>query len=192
MWWDAMSTINWTMRTIQGGWSLVELLAVMAIAAILSSLALPALRSMYHPLQVRNTAHEFAAWLAMARSEAIMRRNGRVVMCIASSDQGCDPIGDWRKGWLMFHDLNGNAQLDAQDTVIRYSIGLSEGLHAKGNTSVTRYVAYVPSGRALLVSGGLQMGTWSFCHEYNDTTGWQVVLNATGRARMARWTPDDC
>lgn len=187
-----MSTLSRTTQTLEGGWSLVELLTVMAVTVVLSSLALPSLRSMYHPLQVRNTAHEFASWLAAARSEAIMRRNGRVVMCIASSDQGCDSLGDWRKGWLMFHDINGNAQLDTSDTVIRYSTGLPGGLHARGNTPVARYVAYMPSGRTLLVSGGLQMGTWSFCHENSETAGWQVVLNAAGRTRMTRWTPDAC
>lgn len=164
----------------------------MSILLILSSLALPSFRAMRHQMQVRNTTHEFASWLALARSEAIMRRTGRVVMCVASSDKACDQQGDWRKGWLLFHDLNGNARLDAEDTVIRYSPGLPLGLRATGNTPVARYVAYVPSGRTLLVSGGLQMGTWSFCHEHSQTVGRQLVLNAAGRVRMAHWTPDSC
>lgn len=150
------------------------------------------LYTMFYPLQVRNTAHEFASWMAMARSEAIKRRRGRVVLCVANSITACDDQGDWHNGWLLFHDMNENAQLDAEDTVIRYQSKLSDGLIVRGNTHVASYVAYVSSGRTLLVSGGLQVGTLSVCHQQVLTAGWQVILSATGRVRLARWKPDQC
>lgn len=180
------------MHRVQRGWSLIELLTVLTIAVVLSLAAVPSLYAMFYPLQVRNTAHEFASWMAMARSEAIKRRRGRVVMCVASSIDSCDEQGGWQKGWLLFHDMNGNAQLDLEDTVIRYQSKLSDGLIIRGNTHVANYVAYVSSGRTLLVSGGLQVGTLSLCHQRSETSGWQVILSATGRVRLARWTPDPC
>ncbi|MDZ4187886.1 MAG: GspH/FimT family pseudopilin [Hydrogenophaga sp.] len=180
------------MPYIQRGWSLVELLTVLTIASVLSLAAVPALRAMFFPLQVRNTAEEFSSWMSMARSEAIKRRHGRVVVCVASSIDACDAQGDWQKGWLLFHDVNGNSELDLEDTVIRYQSKLPEGLIIRGNTHVASYISYVSSGRTLLVSGGLQVGTLSFCHQKSVTAGRQLVLSATGRVRLVRWTPDIC
>ena len=180
------------MLTVQRGWSLVELLVVMAVAVAVSLMVVPSFHAMFHRLQVRTAVDEWVSWMAMARSEAIKRRHGRVVICIASSQVRCDEQGDWQNGWLMFHDLNGNARLDAEDTVIRYGAARTPRLRAWGNTHVRRYVSYVSSGRTLLVSGALQVGTWSFCHRDSATVGWQVVLSATGRARVAPWEPVGC
>lgn len=173
----------------QRGWSLVELLTVLAVSAILVMVAVPSLSAAFYELQVRSAAHEFAAWMTLARSEAIKRRQGRVVMCAASSTSAtCATGGGWRNGWLLFHDVNGNAQLDGGELVMRSQSGLSQQLLIRGNSHVANYVSYVPSGQTLLVSGAIQVGTFSFCHP-RGIQGWQVVLSATGRVRMAKWLP---
>ena len=112
----------------QRGWSLVELLTVLAVSAILVMVAVPSLSAAFYELQVRSAAHEFAAWMTLARSEAIKRRQGRVVMCAASSSATCATGGGWRNGWLLFHDVNGNAQLDGGELVMRSQSGLSQQL----------------------------------------------------------------
>ncbi len=66
--------------------------------------------------------------------------------------------------------------------------GFSPQLLIRGNSHVANYVSYVPSGQTLLVSGAIQVGTFSFCHP-RGIQGWQVVLSATGRVRMAKWLP---
>ena len=57
----------------QRGWSLVELLTVLAVSAILVTVAVPSLSAAFYELLVRSAAHEFAAWMTLARSEAIKR-----------------------------------------------------------------------------------------------------------------------
>ena len=89
----------------QRGWSLVELLTVLAVSTILAMVAVPSLSAAFYELQVRSAAHEFAAWMTLARSEAIKRRQGRVVVvvCAASSTSAtCAIGGGWRNGWLLF------------------------------------------------------------------------------------------
>jgi type IV fimbrial biogenesis protein FimT len=172
----------------QRGWSLVELLTVLAVSAILITVAVPSLGSVFYELQVRSAAHEFAAWMTQARSEAIKRRQGRVVVCATSSGTTCTASGGWLNGWLLFHDVNGNAQLDGEELIMRHQNGFSQQLLIRGNSHVAHYVSYAPSGQTLLVSGAIQVGTFSFCHE-KGTQGWQVVLSATGRIRIAKWSP---
>lgn len=180
------------MGRFQAGWSLSELMAVLAVSALLTLAVIPSLQAVRHQLQVDQTTQEFVSWMAMARSESIKRRRGRVVMCVAQSAAACHARGDWSQGWLMFHDLNGNARVDPGDVVIRYQAGLAPGLSVTGNVQVARYLSYAPSGRALLVSGGFQAGTITFCQLKSDTRGWQVVLSGVGRARMVRSPPGAC
>jgi type IV fimbrial biogenesis protein FimT len=180
------------MRTDGRGWSLVELLTVLSVAVVLALAAAPSLDALRYQLQVRLAVDEFASWMAMARSEAIKRRQGRVVMCPAASSAACKQLGGWGQGWLMFHDLNGNAILDAEDTVIRYQGADGRGLIVTGNTHVVRYISYTPAGRTLLVSGGLQVGTITFCHPESRAPGWRLILSATGRVRLARSTSVVC
>lgn len=174
------------------GWTLTELLVALALAVFLALAAAPSLSAWRAALQVRLAVDEFASWMAMARSEAIKRRRGRVVLCVAPSPTACQPLGGWRQGWLMFHDVNGNAQMDVEDTLIRYQPGGDGGLKITGNTHVARYIAYTPSGRTLLVSGALQVGTITFCHPDSGAPGRQLVLSATGRVRLARSTSASC
>jgi type IV fimbrial biogenesis protein FimT len=180
------------MSNNQRGWTLLELMTVLAVVAVLITVALPPLQIMAQRLRIGNAAQEFASWTSMARSEAIKRRRGRVVLCVASTPLACNTQGDWQQGWLMFHDVNNNAQLDPEDTVIRYQSALSSGLVIRGNNHVSRYISYTAVGRTFLISGALQLGTVTICHEGGDVAGWQAVLSATGRVRLVRWVPDVC
>jgi type IV fimbrial biogenesis protein FimT len=56
---------------------------------------------------------------------------------------------------------------------------------ATGNTTVGRYVSFGASGRSLLLNGGFQAGTITFCESgANAKEGWLLVVNAVGHARL--------
>lgn len=79
------------MRT-QRGFSLIELMVVVSIAAIMLGLGIPATREFMATQRVKSTAFDFAAALLLARSEAV-KRNAAVTL--AQTD------GDWGKGWTV-------------------------------------------------------------------------------------------
>ena len=64
----------------QSGFTLTELLAVIAIASILAALAAPSFRDMVRDNRVTAATNTFIAHLALARSEAITRRT-TVALC---------------------------------------------------------------------------------------------------------------
>jgi len=65
-----------------GGFTLVELLIAIAIAAILMAIAVPSFRTMSRNMAVRGAADEFVAGVQFARSEAI-RTNQTISLTLA-------------------------------------------------------------------------------------------------------------
>lgn len=78
--------------TQQRGFSLIELMFVMVIAAVLLGIAVPSFREFTAGQRVKNTAFDFAADLLLARSEAV-KRNASVTLT---------PTGAaWADGWTV-------------------------------------------------------------------------------------------
>ena len=75
-----------------GGFTLLELLVVIAVAGILASLALPSFREYMGMQRIRAAAFDVSAAILAARSEAI-KRNASVTMVQAG--------GDWKNGWTI-------------------------------------------------------------------------------------------
>jgi type IV fimbrial biogenesis protein FimT len=78
---------------IESGFTLPELLIVMAVAGILAAIAVPSFRSLTESQQIKNASFELFSNLSLARSEAI-KRNADVT--IAPFD-----AGDWGQGWTI-------------------------------------------------------------------------------------------
>jgi type IV fimbrial biogenesis protein FimT len=72
------------------GFTLIELMTVVAITAILSAMAAPAFKSLVAGQRARSTTTELYAALVLARSEAL-KRNTQVTL---------QPLtGGWQAGW---------------------------------------------------------------------------------------------
>jgi type IV fimbrial biogenesis protein FimT len=86
-----------------GGFSLIELLVAMAIAAILISLALPSFNDAIGRNRIVAQVNEFIAATNLARTEAI-RRNAAAGVCASSDGSTCG--GAWANGWIVWVDGN--------------------------------------------------------------------------------------
>lgn len=77
-------------RSTQRGFTLVEMIAVMAVLLVLGAMVFPSIRLMRVNMTVTGTTNDLVAALNLARSEAVKR--GRPVAVLANG-------GDWSAGW---------------------------------------------------------------------------------------------
>lgn len=165
------------------GFTFVECLAVLAVAGVLASVAVPSFGSLLRSTRLSAAGSELLAGLLLTRSEAIKRRV-RVVMCKSADGQSCAASGGWHQGWIVFADANGNGQRSVSEPLLHVQPALAGPLRLTGTGSVAKYVSYAPNGATKLLGGGFQAGTLTLCNASHEPgTGRQVVINATGRPR---------
>jgi type IV fimbrial biogenesis protein FimT len=169
-------------RRGQSGFTLMELIVTLAIAAIVVTLGVPSFREMLRENRLATQTNEFLAALSLARSEAI-KRGVRVSLCKSDDGANCTSDGGYQQGWMVFADPNDNATVDPGEPVLRVYAALPAGMLLTGNSTVQSYVSYVASGVSRLITGGFQAGTLTLCVQPEARL---IVINSMGRARVAK------
>ena len=170
------------------GFTLIELMASVAIAAVLAAAGLPSYRHWLGQYRLNNQAEFLAGAANAARSEAI-RRNLRVTLCKSRDAMSCDEDARWEQGWIMFVDRNQNGDLDEGEPLLRVEGPAQAPISVHGNAPVASYISFTALGHARMLSGALQMGTLQLCSPGYEAV--KVVLANGGRARIEH-TRDRC
>lgn len=98
----------------QSGFTLLELMTTIAIAALIMGFAVPAMTAYIRNARMTSAANDIVAAIQTARTEAIKRRRA-VTLCTASdldATPACNTAATGMVGWIMFVDNNRNGQWD--------------------------------------------------------------------------------
>lgn len=166
-------------RKRQRGFTLIEMMITISIAAILLSLAVPSFSAMQRRSQINTQTNALVSGLALARSEA-SKRGQRVSMC-ARNGTLCTASTDWSNGWLAFLDLNGNGNLDAGEDLLQASPTTNQGVTL---TSTQNAITYQVSGENLTQTSITI--TKSGCGSGEKRV---ITVEVTGRTSLAK---SDC
>jgi len=162
------------------GFTLVELIITLSIAAILAAIAAPSFASIIQNNRMATQYNELLASLTLARSEAI-KRGQRVSVCQSSTGNSCGGSAtNWHAGWLVFVDTDSDDNRDVGEEILRVNASLSGGNTLAFGTTRTR-VAYASDGLAV----GNSNGTFTLCDARGDASSRGLLVSTTGRARHA-------
>src|SRR5215472_18469097 len=81
------------------GLSLVEVMAALAMFALILHFGVPAYADMIAARKLANHAEYLAETLNLARSEAV-KRGMRVNLCKSRDRKHCDDTATWEAGWI--------------------------------------------------------------------------------------------
>lgn len=146
------------------GFTLIELVIIIAILAIMASIAAPSFTAMLATMNVRSAGFDLVSDLTMARSEAVKRNRSISVLPVSE---------DWVNGWVI--DDNGTALMSRNALPASLTILAPE-----------EGITFLPSGR---VSGMAASGSWALQSSTPGATARCVVITPTGSARAK---PGEC
>jgi type IV fimbrial biogenesis protein FimT len=158
------------------GFTLIELMVTVAIAAILALLAAPSFNDAILRHKLTGYANNFVAAAQLARSEAI-KRNAIVRICRSADGASCATSGTWQQGWIVFHDANNDGAVSSGETVIRVQQALSPEYHFSGDTYSVPFQA---------TGGTSSLATLTLCRATPSAGNQErtVKLSATGRTSV--------
>lgn len=164
-------------RVAARGFTLTELLIVVAIAGVLAVIGAPAMGGLLARSRGASAEASIATALRQARTAAIMR-NHRVVACPSANGLACDDTSDWQNGWLIADDADHDGQPDKGKSVIAVFPAISSGARITSSTG-RKLVAFHPNG-----SAAGSNASFTICNTRSGY-GEAVVVSNAGRVRTA-------
>jgi type IV fimbrial biogenesis protein FimT len=94
------------------GFTLIELMVALAVAALLFAIGVPMLRDVTLGSRLSAAANDLLASVQLARSEAI-KRNLAVTLCASDDGATCAAAGGWELGWIVVDGAGTVIQLQS-------------------------------------------------------------------------------
>ena len=152
----------------QNGFTLIELMVGLAVAAILLGIGVPSFVDAMQNSRISAQYNQAARSFFYARSEAV-KSSDFVVVC-ARADIGSEQCGgkdDWANGWIVFVDVassrTATATVGTGDTILALEPAISNGntvfakasLSSGGTPDKVPHIRYHPRGNADWTGGSL-------------------------------------
>lgn len=174
--------------THSSGFTLIELVIALAIAAILLTLAAPNMSSFIRNNRITTETNTLIAHINLARSEAT-KRNVVVALCRRDSDEVLPTCGggvanDWTSGWLVYVTTSTIADADydsATDTLLKEVPTIVNGVAVTSNAAGNLRIGYLPNGQ--VTAGPLR---FSFCDDRNEANGKNIEILTSGRPSLSK------
>ena len=160
------------------GFTLIEMMMVLAIAAILLTIAVPSYNAFSKNSKITKQTNLLVASISMARGEAA-KRGARVMMCQSPDPSNTGTYctgtsGTWSDGWVVFVDADGGSDYDSGELVISVFNSASP---IEIKTNAGSYLSFNPDGTT---TAGSEK-EFAICDDRGTSKGKKISVAATGR-----------
>ena len=156
--------------------TLIQLMLALAIAAVIGSLAAPAMSELVARQRIDAAAHELVAHINLARLQAVTHAE-RVILCPSTNGAECTGLNRWDVGWIVFRDRDGNHRPDKDADLLRVGTALKR---LEVDSAGRILIRYQPDGTA----GGSNL-TIKLCDPERPEIARAVIVSNPGRPRVA-------
>jgi type IV fimbrial biogenesis protein FimT len=164
-------------RTLERGFTLLELMVALSIATILAVIAVPSYQGLIARNRAVTEANSMLGLFTYARNEAV-KRNATVNICKTSSGTSCSTAGtiSWANGILIWSDTDGDGAVDGNE-IIRAVVPFSTGstITVSGSGLQNSY-GYRATGLGNSSTGSFTIRTGS-----DSAYAYTLTINSTGR-----------
>jgi type IV fimbrial biogenesis protein FimT len=184
-----------TDRHREAGFTLIEMMIVLAIGAILLTVAVPSFVSMTKNNKLTSHVNTLVSHVHFARAEA-SKRGTRIILCRTADPTAASPTCGgtaytWSKGWLVYAlgDTTGRTSpylYDSDEDTLLLLGQARAGVTIKTNNNVNNNLEFKDDG-STAESGS---GFFAFCDDRGAAYGKQIEVLPTGRAQVSSTT--DC
>lgn len=164
---------------IFSGFTLIELIVTVTIAAILIAIAVPGLNNFVETNRLTSATNEFVADQSFARSEAL-KRGANTGVCKTGGASACIADGTWQAGWMVFVDTDNDLAWSPSDELLRLHGALPPNTAVTVSSGSADPIIYGRQGE--IVQGEILKGgdSFIFCNSRLKKTR-VVSLIRTGR-----------
>jgi type IV fimbrial biogenesis protein FimT len=154
------------------GFTLVEMLITVTVAAILLTIGVPSFRYVTNSNRIAAEINGLLGDMQFARAEAI-KEGLPVTVCVSTNGATCANANTWQNGWIVFSDVNGSATVDvATDAVLRVQNTFSSTDTFVATNNVVA-VTFNREGYA----NGIANGTLIALHDSTNNSDWTRCLS---------------
>lgn len=167
----------------QRGFSLLELMAALAVAALILGVGVPSFTTTVKDATIVSSANRLLSDMHHARSLAVTR-NQRVTICPTTNGSACNTT-NWAQGWLVFVDPNNDGALNSGEPIERVSEG-TPGMSLQA-FAFTNAITFRPNGRAMGATTATSTGAFLLCDDRGAPHARGIVIDPGGRPRVAHF-----
>lgn len=172
------------------GFTLIELMVTLAVAAVLAGLAAPSIRDFIVRSKMTGIGNEFTASVLRARNDAI-NRNTCVTLCMSSSADSSTPActtagDDWQVGWIAFLNTSCNSGATGPAAAIDLIVaraGTGDDVLLQSQSSVKKMMFNPRGTPKLSAATEFDLIYQTTGHPYTERFGFNICLDALGRTR---------
>jgi type IV fimbrial biogenesis protein FimT len=177
------------------GFTLIELMVVIAIVAILVTFATPSFKRTMAQNAINSAISTLSSDINFARSEAL-KRGLSVTLCPTNSaNDACEDTSEWQGGWLVFLDRDGSnsrstTSADAE-TILRVQQNLPGGLIINQVSSAVKSIRFDRAGSP--TNGrSLKINASGLTSSDQTETGRALCVTTVGRTRITAAGTQTC